>query len=235
MKTAVIIQARMNSTRLPGKVLMELGGETVLSQVIKRCKKINNVNLVCCAISEDPHSDLVASEAERCGSVVVRGPEKDVLGRYFVAAQEIGCSVVLRVTSDCPLIDPNVCSEVIKLLEGKNNHFATNNWPRSWPLGLDCEAFSTALLAKAVQNANENEREHVTTWMRVNNKRVKILNYASSDPNLSRLRWTLDTERDYRFLKALFSLIPETDETYSYKLPLQLISETPSLKYFYSV
>ena len=127
MRVAVIIQARMSSSRLPGKVLLELNGETVLSQVIKRCNAIDNVDLVCCAVAGGADSDLVAEEAKRCGSFVARGPEDDVLGRYHKVAKEINCDVVLRVTSDCPLIDPKICSQVINLLDGDKYNLATNN------------------------------------------------------------------------------------------------------------
>ena len=115
MTTAVVVQARMNSTRLPGKVLLKLAGRTVLSHVLARCDAIGNSDVVCCAVSDCKESDPVAAEAERCGAVVVRGSESDVLGRYRQAAEEVRAKVVMRVTSDCPLVDPEICSRVLEL------------------------------------------------------------------------------------------------------------------------
>ena len=119
-KTAVIIQAHMGSTRLPGKVLMDLCGRTALSHVIERCRAIENADTVCCAVPESSENDVVAAEAERAGAVVFRGSESDVLERYYLAAKQLNADVVLRVTADCPLLDPAVSAAVLKLREAEN-------------------------------------------------------------------------------------------------------------------
>src|SRR5689334_484849 len=102
----------MGSTRLPGKVMMPLGGRTVLAEVVARCKTIAAADVVCVATSDLPKDDVVAREAEDCGVAVFRGDEMDVLSRYHGAAKAVGASEVLRVTADCPLIDPAVCGDV---------------------------------------------------------------------------------------------------------------------------
>ncbi|NQU58972.1 MAG: glycosyltransferase family protein [Rhodospirillales bacterium] len=228
--TAVIIQARMASSRLPGKVLLDLGGRTVLSHVIERCLAINNADIVCCAIADGADCDSLAEEAESCGAHVFRGSQDDVLDRYHRAAVSLGADVVLRVTSDCPVIDPDLCEQVIELLKDSDCDFATNNAPPSWPHGLDCEAFSAALLAEAATKARAPyEREHVSPWMRNNNDAVKVGNVAATQAGLSRHRWTLDTPADYTFFRQLFERMPGGAEAFGYRVPLAIVEADPSL------
>ncbi len=208
MTTAVVVQARMGSTRLPGKVLMSLAGRTVLSHVLARCGAISNADVVCCAVPEGRESDPVAAEAERCGAVVVRGSESDVLGRYRQAAQVVRAQVIMRITSDCPLIDPEVCSKVLALRAREEIDYACNNMPPSWPHGLDCEAFTTVALVRADREAaSPEEREHVTPWLR-RHADIKRANLACREPGQAAHRWTLDYDADYQFLAALFERLP---------------------------
>ena len=197
---AVIVQARMGSTRLPGKVLKKLVGETVLSHVLRRCRQIEGIDTVCCAVPNSANSDPVAEEAVRCGVVVFRGAEYDVLNRYYKAALEIGADVIARVTSDCPLIAPEICGEVLWAL--RNADYACNNRPRRWPHGLDCEAFTS----KALEFANRwarSQREHVTPYLRTH---PDILRMSIMGPRVQG-RWTLDYPEDLAFFKALFKKI----------------------------
>ncbi|NNG04292.1 MAG: NTP transferase domain-containing protein, partial [Inquilinus sp.] len=115
MTVAVIVQARRASTRLPDKVLKRLAGETVLSHVLRRCAAVPGADAVCCAIPDDPACDALAGEAGRAGATVFRGSEQDVLARTAGAAEALGAGTVLRVTSDCPLIDPEICGQVLAL------------------------------------------------------------------------------------------------------------------------
>ena len=197
---AVIVQARMGSTRLPGKVLKKLAGETVLSHVLRRCKQIEGIDTVCCAVPNSANSDPVAEEAVRCGVVVFRGAEYDVLNRYYKAAQEIGADVIMRVTSDCPLIDPEICGEVLWAL--RNADYACNNMPRRWPHGLDCEVFTIKALEFANQWARS-QREHVTPYLRTH---PDVLRMNTLGPGV-RGRWTLDYPEDLAFFNALFKNI----------------------------
>jgi spore coat polysaccharide biosynthesis protein SpsF len=208
MTTACIVQARMGSTRLPGKIMRRLAGETVLSQVLRRCRAISGVDCVVCATVAQPSDDSVADEAERAGAIVFRGAERDVLGRYRDAARAVGADRILRVTSDCPLIDPAVCGRVLALCGKGGAEFATNNMPPSWPHGLDCEAFAMDLLARAAAAAHvPDHREHVSGWMR-ETPGVSRANLASDDGTLVRHRWTLDYPEDFAFFAALFPLLP---------------------------
>jgi len=198
----------MSSTRLPGKVLLNLNGRSVLSHVIERCQAISNVDKVCCAVSDNPESDEVAEEAERCGVEVFRGSEHDVLDRYYLAAQRLEAKIVVRITSDCPMFDPEVVAQVINLLIKKDADLATNNMPPTWPHGLDCEAFTFAWLERAWKDAVETpDREHVSLYIR-RHPDAKIVNLKAPKEDLSMHRWTLDFPEDFEFMKAVFGALP---------------------------
>lgn len=220
-KIAVIVQARMTSTRLPGKVMMELAGHTVLAHVLRRCSAIPGIDSVCCAIPMGDSHDELVGEIERAGASVFRGSEEDVLDRYCRAADAMGADVVMRVTSDCPLADPAVCGRVLHLVTEEGADYACNNMPASWPHGLDCEAFSFPALRLAAETARlPNEREHVTPWLR-SNPELRKANLSGPGGKAGEQRWTLDFPEDYQFLVRLFGelppwpAIPSTDEVLS--------------------
>lgn len=228
-RSIAIVQARMNSTRLPGKVLLDLSGTSVLSHVYERCRVIKGIEDVCFAVPEGASSDPVAEEALRLGASVSRGPEKDVLERYNRAAKELNAETVMRITSDCPIVDPDVCAQVLDLFNEGNCHFATNNAPPSWPHGLDCEVFSAELLERAADRASKPfEREHVTPWMRNNNPEVTVAN-VPAPKNWYKHRWTLDTPEDYEFICKLFDRMPNGAESFDYKIPLAIVEADPLL------
>lgn len=207
-KAAVIVQARMTSTRLPGKVLMDLAGCTVLAHVLQRCAAIPGIDTVCCAVPEGSVHDAVAKEAEAVGVVVFRGSEDDVLDRYWRAATILGADVLMRVTSDCPLADPQVCAQVLRQITEGGVEYACNNMPASWPHGLDCEAFSFAVLDRAARTACEpQEREHVTPWLRINPAITKA-NLPGPGGWAAEQRWTIDFPEDLEFFRALFAALP---------------------------
>jgi spore coat polysaccharide biosynthesis protein SpsF len=210
-RTAVIVQARYGSTRLPGKVLKTLGGTTVLQHVLRRCKMIPSADLVICATTTGNRENAIAEIARTEGVDVFRGSETDVLSRYHGAAEAVGADIVMRVTSDCPLIDPLICDRVIELLKAKRADFTCNNMPPSWPHGLDCEAFTISALSAAHQNAvKEYDREHVTPWIR-RNEGLRRLNLPREGSARHELRWTLDYPEDFDFFKAVFERYSDTD------------------------
>ena len=228
-KAVCIVQARMASTRLPGKVLLDLEGRTVLSRVLERCGAVPEIDAVCCATPEGADCDPVVAEAERCGVTVFRGSEKDVLDRYYGAAKTLQADFVLRVTSDCPLIDPVVCGRVLAEVMEDRTDYAVNNMPPSWPQGLDCEAFSFSLLERAAAEAATSfEREHVGFFMR-RAPGVRQGNVAAEEENIGRHCWTLDEPDDYAFLQALFARLPTGPESWDYKVLLALVEADPDL------
>jgi spore coat polysaccharide biosynthesis protein SpsF (cytidylyltransferase family) len=206
-RTAVIVQARFGSTRLPGKVLKDLAGHTVLEHVLHRCRAIAGADVVCCAVPAAGDSDAVAQAAERARAFVYRGDEHDVLDRYYRAAQAVDATVVMRVTSDCPLIDPAICEAVLRLRAHQGADYACNNMPRSGPHGLDCEAFTFAALQRAAREATDaRSREHVTPWLRSHPHLIRC--NLAGDTDGGGLRWTLDYPEDLAFFRALFPLLP---------------------------
>lgn len=207
-KAVVIVQARMTSTRLPGKVLLDLAGHSVLEHVLLRCRAIRGADQICCAIPQAPIHDALLPVIARAGATVFRGSEDDVLDRYQRAAQALKADVVMRVTSDCPLIDPNVCADVLALVAGQGYDYACNNMPSGWPHGLDCEAFTyTALELAASSAAQAAEREHVTPWLR-NSGAIRKANLPGSGGAAAEQRWTLDFPEDYQFFASLFQHLP---------------------------
>ena len=228
-KTAIIVQARMGSSRLAGKVLEDLAGHTVLSHVLHRCRMVPGVDVVCCATIDDPSCDAIAAETEAAGAEVFRGSEADVLDRYYRAAREIGCDVVMRVTSDCPLIDPEVCGRVLRLREDANADYATNNMPPSWPHGLDCEAFTIAALEAGHQAAKDPyEREHVTPWLKHQESLCRV-NLAGPGGAAARNRWTLDYPEDLEFFRALFAKLPSWPRVPKMNDVLDVIDRNPEI------
>jgi spore coat polysaccharide biosynthesis protein SpsF len=209
VRTAVIVQARTGSSRLPAKALLDLGGKPILHHVLERCRTVAGADTVVCAVPDEAESEPLERIARECEAAVFRGSETDVLDRYLGAARMAGADVVLRVTSDCPLIDPDVCAEVLALRAKTNADYACNNMPATFPHGLDCEAFTFAALSLAAETASgHTDREHVTPWLR-RDRRISRANLASDDPALAAYRWTLDYREDLAFFRALGDLRPD--------------------------
>ncbi|WP_282611378.1 glycosyltransferase family protein [Pelagibius sp. Alg239-R121] len=226
---AVIVQARMTSTRLPGKVLMDLAGQRVLRHVLTRCAAIPGADILCCAVPAGTEHDEVAREARACGAEVVQGSETDVLDRYYNAAKALGASAVVRVTSDCPMIDPNLCGEVLAALGGgRAADYAANNFSHGFPHGLDCEAFTWEALQMAWKAAKlSDEREHVTPWMR-NSDQLRQLAIDGPDAALGKERWTLDYPEDLAFFRALFQHLPA--DNWDWQSALEVVRAHPEIR-----
>lgn len=229
MRVAMIIQARMGSTRLPGKVLLDLGGRSVLWRVIERARAIKGVDVVVCAVPDEGADDPVAREAERAGAVVTRGSQADVLDRYYRAALTVRADAVMRVTSDCPLIDPEICDDLISLWRCSGADYGCINDPPSWPHGLECEIFSFAWLEKAAREAKRpSEREHVSPFIR-NHPEARKVNLPGPGAETVRHRWTLDHSDDLTFLRSLWARLPDGPEAWSWRRPFALVEADPAL------
>lgn len=203
MCVAVIVQARKGSMRLPGKVLERIGDKPALLWCLDRCREIPGVAHVVCAVPDTKSDDAVADLAAENGYFVTRGSEKDVLARYAKAAREIKATTIMRVTSDCPLIDPQIAGQVLQLFFSSDVDYVANNMPPKFPHGLDCEVFCADLLFAAEQTANlPYEREHVTPWMRTHPSLTKA-NLRGPGGGIENLRWTLDEAADLAFFRAL--------------------------------
>ena len=229
MRVATIIQARYGSTRLPGKVLMDLGGRTVLAHVIERALAIPGSDVVGVAVPTGAQDDPVAAEARRCGAVVTRGSQADVLDRYWRAARTLKADAVMRITSDCPLIDPEVCGELISLFKDSGADYGSINMPPAWPHGLECEIFSYEWLDKAAREAiKPSEREHVSTFIR-DSRAARKVNLAGPGAETVRHRWTLDHPDDLSFLRALWTRLPEGRAAWPWRVPFAIVEADPAL------
>lgn len=171
----IIISARMTSTRFPGKSMALLGGRPVIQRVIERCKRIDTNAKVILSVPDTPESEPMLKIAEEQHVSNFCGDEFDVLKRTYDAAIFHGLDIIVRITGDCPFIDPQVCREVISLLVWRKLDYASNVFPtRSYPKGLDCEVFTMDCLEAAHLLSNGlDEREHVTLWMQRNPEIVK--------------------------------------------------------------
>ena len=229
-QTAIIAQARMGSSRLPGKVLEPLAGNTVLAHVVRRANLVETADIVCVATSTRAADDAVATEAERCGAAVFRGDERDVLQRFIGAAKMLDADTVLRITCDCPLIDPEICDAVLRLREREAADYASNVGAADWPHGLDCEAFTRDILEGAGRLAEaEDEREHVTLWMRRGGARRRV-HLDGPGGDAARQRWVLDYPEDLLFLAALFGELPPTPAAPGWREVYSVIQAKPELE-----
>jgi spore coat polysaccharide biosynthesis protein SpsF len=203
-----VIQARMGSARLPGKTLLRLAGATVLEHVVNRARLARRVNQVVVATSTNAEDDAIAQECARLKTQVVRGSALDVLDRYAVAAEHSEADVVVRITGDCPLLDPVVVDSVVEMfLADPQCDYASNTLERTFPRGLDVEAVAASTIAAAAREADDPyEREHVTPFIYNRPERFTLRNVrAASD--WSHLRWTLDTPVDYEYLESVFARV----------------------------
>lgn len=207
MKVVCIIQARMGSTRLPGKVMLDLCGKTVLERVVERVRKVKNIDEIVIATTTKKDDDIIVNKALKCNVKIFRGSEDDVLSRYYFAAKKYNADVIVRITSDCPLIDPAVTESVIDyyLKNVYKFDYVSNTLERTYPRGLDTEVFSFKSLEKAFAEAIlERDREHVTTYIWKNPDVFKLGCYKN-DKDYSHLRWTLDTSEDYELIKRIYN------------------------------
>jgi spore coat polysaccharide biosynthesis protein SpsF len=228
LKVVAIIQARMGSTRLPGKVLMDLGGETVLSRVVRRLRRATRIDEIAVATTVSRKDDAISAACKGLGVREFRGSEEDVLDRYLCAAEEAGAEAVVRITSDCPLIDPELVDEVVSSLVAGNVDFVSNVMPRTYPRGLDAEAFTAEALRKVWENANQpHQREHVTPLFY---ERQDIFRVASvrGGPDYSRYRWTLDTPEDLRLIRAIYGNFGNGDD-FGWREAIALMDRSPEL------
>lgn len=206
-----IVQARLGSTRLPKKVLLPLNGHTVVEEVLARCKRIRGIDKVICAVPDTEQNDELASVIGDC----YRGPEHDVLSRYLGCAIAHDASVIMRITADCPLIPPDLCSHMLREFS-HDVDYLSNLEPRSFPQGYDCEVFRMEALQLADAHATGSDREHVTPWMRENiEHRANVTNVCPMEGRL-----TLDTEDDYKVICAAFGHKPY-ERTRTTKPPLE--------------
>jgi spore coat polysaccharide biosynthesis protein SpsF (cytidylyltransferase family) len=228
MKITAIVQARMGSTRLPGKVLMDLGGLPALSRVIRRLQRATLVNEVAVATTVSAKDDDIVNACNELGVRCFRGSEQDVLNRYLRAAKKFQADAIVRITSDCPLIDPQLVDDVIRVFMDQHADYACNVIPRTYPRGLDAEVFSNSALTKASEIADQPyQREHVTPLLY---ERRDLFRVASTrgEKDFSRHRWTLDTPEDLRLIREIYSALANRDD-FGWREALEVVERSPEL------
>ncbi len=200
-----IIQARCGSTRFPNKVFAEIDGKLLLWHVVDRLRYAEWIDDIIIATTVNELDDAIEKWCAKEHIKCYRGSEDDVLKRYYMAAKEYPSDVVVRVTADDPFKEPEVIDRVIRKLVEEGYDLVTNNFPPSFPEGLDCEAFTFKTLCDMeTQSKDPFEREHVTQFAYRNPEKFRIGN-VSSEQNLSKYRWTIDTDLDYEMVNAVYA------------------------------
>lgn len=229
MITGIIVQARMTSTRLPGKILMPVLGKPLLEYQMERLLKVHNSDKIIVATTTNKSDQPIVDLCQHLGIKVFRGSETDVLSRYYYAAQENELDVVVRVTSDCPLIDPNVVDDVISKFQmnSPSYDYVSNTLIRTFPRGMDTEVFSYDLLKKAHIKAKKlHEREHVTPFFYQNPQLFRLLNVTYREDE-SRHRWTVDTPEDFELIRRILETIYPVNPTFRLEDVLKLMEMHP--------
>jgi spore coat polysaccharide biosynthesis protein SpsF len=225
-----IVQARMGSTRLPGKVLEDLAGEPVLTRCINRVRRSEKLDEVVIATTCKQEDEAIVHLCTEHGWPCFRGSEEDVLDRYYQAALSYKAEVVVRITSDCPLIDPEVVDWLIQeFLDRQPGLDYTSNTlpPRTYPRGLDTEVIGFNALERAWQeDRNRSWREHVTPYIYRNPERFRIYS-VTSETDYSSLRWTVDTPEDLAFVRCVYDHFGH--DSFSWREVLGFLESNPEL------
>lgn len=233
-KIFAITQVRYSSSRLPGKVLKKFGNTTFLDVFLKRLKRIKGIDGVICAVAKEDHIDDILNIAKKNQCKIYIGSKENVLYRMLNAGKKYNADILLRVTSDCPLIDPEICNKVINKLIKNNYDYVSNNLSPSFPHGLDCEAFYLSSLEKSKiefkKTKNKMIKEHVTYFLK-RNSNFKKYNLKSSILLNRYERWTLDNALDLKFFGEISKyLSQEKLVSIGWQELLELINKNPSLQ-----
>ncbi|CEH34930.1 cytidylyltransferase domain-containing protein [Romboutsia lituseburensis] len=233
MGVLCIIQARLGSTRLPGKVLKKLSGKSVLEHVIYRVSKSNLIDQIIVATTTNKEDDKIVDECLKIGVNYYRGDENNVLSRYYETAFDKGYETIIRITSDCPLIDPKIIDNMIIDFNNENEKYQldylSNSLKETFPRGFDVEIFTFNSLKEAYENATlEYEKEHVTPYIYLNQDKFTIKNYYNSN-KYQNYRLTLDTYEDYLVIKNIYDNIYKEDSMFFYEDIISYLNQYPEI------
>jgi spore coat polysaccharide biosynthesis protein SpsF len=226
----VIVQARMTSTRLPGKVLLPIRDRPMLAWQLDRLRGIRDDVRLAVATTVRPTDDAIVELCMTMEVPVVRGSEDDVLDRYRAASKQLGADPIIRITSDCPLIDPDVSRRVLELWERDEVDYASNTLERTFPRGLDTEVFSRAALETAWRAASEGfEREHVTPYIHRRPEQFRLANLRNATDESHR-RWTVDAPEDLAFVRAVYDALAPGRPDFPTADVMTLLADHPELE-----
>lgn len=230
MKTVIIVQARMTSTRLPGKVLKTILGKPLLEYQIERLKRIQAADRIVIATTTNDTDQPIVDFCKRLNLPLFRGSEEDVLARYYEAAEKYNADTVVRITSDCPVIDPAVCEEAITYFlknQDQYDYVRLEQYPR----GLDCEVFSFKVLKECFREATDKpDREHVTPFIYRHPERYRLKNMIC-DEDYSHHRWTVDTPEDLELITRIIEELYPNNQNFNYADILEVLKKYPDWYY----
>ena len=231
-QVVAIIQARMRSSRLPGKVMKGIIENPVIWHVLKRVQAARSVHEVTVASSLQPLDDVLEEFCSEYGVRCFRGDEEDVLDRFYQAAKLFRASVIVRITADCPLIDPNIIDKAIDVYLSGDYDYVSTAYPKAtYPDGLDTEVFSFQALERAWRKAQlPSEREHVTPYIWKNEKGIFKTGNITYSPDLSDKRWTLDDKDDLQFIREVYNRLYQTNSIFHMGEVLELLKKHPELE-----
>jgi spore coat polysaccharide biosynthesis protein SpsF len=231
MKCGITIEARMGSSRLPGKVLKRAVGKPMLALMIERLKRVRNIDKIIVATTIKSADDPIVELAEGVGIDYYRGSEDDVLGRVLEAAQHHGIDLIVETTGDCPLIDPGTVDLVVETYLQSNVDYCSNVLTRSYPIGMDTQVFATEILQDvAIRTNDPQDREHVSLYI-YNHPELYKLKNVLSPPDLTASEWrlTLDTLEDYALIKTIFETLYPVKCDFSLADIFTLLKDRPDL------
>lgn len=231
MRVVAIIQARMGSSRLPGKVLLDLAGEPMLARVVNRTRRAAMLQEVVVATTTKPAEEAIVELCAARGWPYFRGSEDDVQDRYYRAAKQYQADIVVRITSDCPLIEPEIVDTVVQAFLARQPHvdYGCNFLPRrTFPRGLDTEVMRFDVLEQAWhEDRNLAWREHVTPYINRNPELFHI-HGVTNDVDYSFMRWTVDTADDLQLIRAVYQRLGNRDD-FNWREVLSLLECAPEL------
>ncbi len=228
-KITVIIQARMGSTRLPNKVLKDLCGKPVLWHIVDRLKHSKYISDIIIATTILPEDDAIQKFCDENNLKYYRGSSENVLSRYYEAAKKYEAEIVIRITSDCPVIDPVLLDEMIADYTLSNIDYMSNSLLRTFPRGLDAEIFTFKALEKTYNEASKQyELEHVTPYIYQHPELFTLKNFVNVT-DYSFHRWTLDTDDDYKLLQEIYNYLYDDNKLFLWKDILKLFEAKPEL------
>lgn len=229
MRIAAIVQARTGSTRFPNKVFANLSNKPLIWHVFNRLKSSQLINSLILATTENPNDDSLIEWANENGIFYYRGSENDVLSRYYFAAKKFNIDIIIRITADDPFKDPEIIDMIVESFIKNKLNFISNNNPPTYPEGLDVEVFDIESLELAFNNSKDSyEREHVTQYFYRNPEKFKIQNFYNFE-NTSNLRWTIDTEVDYKMATEVYNNLFNERNCFNYKDIIEFLKKFPKI------
>ena len=228
MKVGIIVQCRYNSTRLQGKILKKILNKTILEILIERLNEVKNADSICLAIANHENDSKIIDLAKKIGTNYYIGSEFNVLQRHYECAKKSEYNTIMRITSDCPLIDPTILDKLISSFVNDNVDYMSNALIRTFPLGMEAEIFSFETLEIAYKNVKSSfDKEHVTTYIK-DNKNFSKKN-ISLNKNLSMYRFTLDTMEDYELISQIYSNLYPMKKKFNLSNIISFMNDNPHL------